>query len=423
MDLVLPADVPPSPLPEQYIGRQLFPSPYFPQVIEDIHALDDAILSKLKSLSQTSPTSVQNIAFALIHHTRLTPKVLDTLRKKYLPSFSHILWRDVFPYFSNTLDLTLYDDYRSIRPYTLHRSRVPLAVFESICHEMDTTRRILGNRRDLENEAAIQLYYNPIPTTLLSLFHGRLTNLPEHLLKGQISNSGRCEYTITFYGKLMLLFIEYKRSLEGEPASHSDIVAQCIAEADGADTYNQAREYDGIPINAILTDGRDFEFYRVDFVSWTALRGVGTAQEGIPWQDPYRITLPHSERAPNYLAILKTIVEVVLDTFIQSYISGIQAQLSYSSRRARTQQTPLGVGYRRRMSTGLWESVYTSAIKALGTLRQAHSLRVVNVDEAEQMAARGIEILRESAMSIPDRETDWSLLDNWSERKGALLRV
>ena len=205
MDQIPPTDAAPPPFPEPYMGRQLLPSPYFPDIIEDSGTLDDVIAEKLRALGQTSSISVQKIAFALIHHTRVTPKVLDKLRKKYLPSFSNILWRDVFPYFSSTLDLSLYDDYRSIRPYTLNRSRAPLTVFETICQEMDTTRRILGNRRDLENEAAIQLYYHPIPTTLLALFHGRLTNLPEHLLKGQISNSGRCEYTITFYGKLMLL--------------------------------------------------------------------------------------------------------------------------------------------------------------------------------------------------------------------------
>jgi hypothetical protein len=221
----------------------------------------------------------------------------------------------------------------------------------------------------------------------------------------------------------MLLFIVCKRSLEREHASHSDIVAEVIAEADGADAYNQASEYDGIPINAILTDGRDFGFYRIDFASWTALRGVGTAEKGIPWQGSYRITLPHTERDTNYLIILKVIVEVVFDTFLDSYISGIRAQLRCLSRRARTQQTLVGIGYRRRMSTGVWESVYSVAVKALETLRQAHGMRVVSVDEAERMAERGIVMLRESAMSIPDHETDWSLLDDWDELKATLLRV
>jgi hypothetical protein len=406
-----------------HTGRALLKSAQFPDMLEDDDTLDAVIEKAMKALGQPSSTSVEKVAFALIHYTRMTPRVLEKLRKKYLPSFSNILWRDVFPYFSNTFDLSLFDDYRSIRPYALRRSRIPLPVFENLCRDMDISRRVLGNRKDLQNEAAIQLYYNPIPTTLLSLFHGRLINLPEHLLKGQISNSGRCEYTITFYGKLMLLFIEYKRSFEGDPTSHSDIVAQCIAEADGADSYNQAREYDGIPIHAILTDGRDFEFYQIDFTSWTALRGMGTVEEGIPWHDPYRITLPHTERASDYLAIFKVIVEVIFDTFVQSYISGVRAQLNYSLRRARTHQTPIGVGYRRRMSTNRWDDVHQGATNALEALRQAHNMRVVDVDLAEQTAERGIEILRQSVMNIPDHDTDWSLLDNWDERKGTILRV
>ena len=48
------------------------------------------------------------------------------------------------------------------------------------------SRKTLGKREDLPTEAAVQLNYNPIPSTLLGLFDGRLTNLPEHRLVGQL---------------------------------------------------------------------------------------------------------------------------------------------------------------------------------------------------------------------------------------------
>jgi hypothetical protein len=74
----------------------------------------------------------------------------------------------------------------------------------------------------------------------------------------------------------------------------------------GADTFNSARGFNGIPIKAILTDGDSWEFYTLNFNHWTVERGVGTAAEGFAWNRDYRITIPASERAPDYIFRLKT---------------------------------------------------------------------------------------------------------------------
>jgi hypothetical protein len=139
----------------------------------------------------------------------------------------------------------------------------------------------MGNMLELENEAAKQLDMHPIPATILNLFCGRLINLPEHMLKGRLSSSGKCEYTITLHGMLMLLFIEFKSSLAGSHESHSNIVVRIVAEADGVDAYNQIREFDRLGIHVILTDGSIFEFYAVDFHEWKILRSVATVGKGI----------------------------------------------------------------------------------------------------------------------------------------------
>jgi hypothetical protein len=86
----------------------------------------------------------------------------DVILEKYLPSFSTIKWEDISPYFIRSLDMTLYNDHRSIRPYVLKRSRVPLNVFRALCEQLDQSRITLGERRDLENEAAVQLYIHPV---------------------------------------------------------------------------------------------------------------------------------------------------------------------------------------------------------------------------------------------------------------------
>jgi hypothetical protein len=116
----MPAESDPAPTPEEPIGRLLIPNAQFPQYIDNDEALQVFITSKLASLRASYSTTAQRIAFALMYHTRLTPGVLSHLRKKYLPSFSAMTWRDIFPYFYESLDLRVYDDYRSIKPYKLN---------------------------------------------------------------------------------------------------------------------------------------------------------------------------------------------------------------------------------------------------------------------------------------------------------------
>jgi hypothetical protein len=178
----------------------------------------------------------------------------------------------------------------------------------------------------LENEAAKQMYMSPILSTLLSLFSGRLINLPEHTLQGLITTSGRCEFSVTLQGMVMLLFIEFKESLAGSHEKHSNLIAQIIAEADIADIFNQIKECDGTEAHAILTDGQAFEFFVINFYHWKIMRGVRSLVEAIPWHNGHQISLPPSKRSSDYLPTLKQIIEVILDTFIAAYINGISAQ-------------------------------------------------------------------------------------------------
>ena len=330
----------------------------------------------------------------------------------------------MFPDFANGLDTRMYDDHRAIKAYPLKRSRLPIRIVEDVLKGLDMSRKTLGDRINLENEAAVQLYIHPIPNIILSLFHGRLTNLPEHLLKGGLAARGKCEFTITFNGRMMLLFIELKHTLMTTHAGHSDVIAQVMAEADGADCFNKCHEFDGIPIHCILTDGISFEFYFLTFHNWVVLRGVGKAENGISWVNPYgRISLPASERSPDYVGQLKIILEIVFDTFLQSYEDAIYAQRKYSERRARMHNTENGTGFRRRPSTNFWDYAYDRAIKAHCVLRHAHTMRVAQPEEADVIAEHGLLLLKESAMVMPHPELDWSLLDSWSERKLAIQRI
>lgn len=426
MESVVSANARPLPTPLPYEGRQQILVPGFPKQIDSEAELEAFILKKLNEMHTQSPKSAEQLAFRIIHHTRLTPKILQFLRRKYLPNFSSLTWReDIFPAFSASLNTTIYSDHRSIQPYMLKRSRIPISTFREILKELDVSRRNLGERSNLENEAAVQLYIHPIPNAVLSLFRGRLTNMPEHLLKGQIANSGRCEFTIGFNGRLMLLFIELKQELTNNHAQHSDIIAQVIGEADGADTSNCANEFDGFPIHAVLTDGIHYEFYLVSFHSWSIYRGTGEVDVGIrPWQtNKSRISLPPDEQSPEYRPQLKIIIELLFDTFLQAYLNGIVAQLHYSARRARFQNTEVGSGYSRRHSTGEWDRAYLIAFRAAETLRAAHTMRLESTVEADKLADLGVQQLFESAACIPHPELDWSFLDDWDAIREELMRI
>lgn len=215
----------------------------------------------------------------------------------------------------------------------------------------------------------------------------------------------------------MLVFIEVKDTLKGGSAKHSDLVAQVLAEADGADLFNKVNECDGIGIHAILTDGQRFEFYSVNFYDCRVMRGVGSPVEAVPWIDGHQLCLPSSERAPNFRSALRCIVEVIFDTIIMAYINGVSARKSSSQRRARMEDSEMGEMYVPRRSTSFWDEAYTQATNALAQLRLAHGHRLINKVEADAMAFYGLDLLTESVMSIPLPDTDWSLLDGWVGRR------
>ena len=72
-----------SPQAQSYPGRNLIPSQDFPQAINSVEELDEVILTRLRQLGQSSERDSAAIAFAMIHHARLTPAVFKELRSKY----------------------------------------------------------------------------------------------------------------------------------------------------------------------------------------------------------------------------------------------------------------------------------------------------------------------------------------------------
>lgn len=409
-----------------YIGRALHNHSSFPPQIDTVDELDAFISTRLRELqtAQIQGYSEDKLAFLVIHYCKLTPAVMAHLRRKFLPSFSKITWIEVYPFFFSSLDTSMYSDHRSIQTYQLYRSRIPIEIFEEIAQQLDRSRRNLGERRTLANEAAVQLYMNPIPETILSLFRGRLNNMPEHMYHGTIAGSGRCEFSITFHGRLTLLFIEVKHKLSYNPQEHSKMVAQVMAEAGGANLFNKEYQFDDIPIRVILTDGMSFEFYFFDFKKWSVQRGIGSSQAGIPRNDYGRILLPAAEDDHQYVMKLKVIVEVILDEFIDSYIVGLEAQLEHSAAELWTQVIrPLGSDVIRRESKDYWERALARAKFAGRQLREAHHMRTEDPVAADEHARQGLTYLKESALLIPHSELDWSLLDYWEEKKLAVMMV
>ena len=66
--------------------RRLQPNTHFPQTITTEEELDEAVLSRLQELGATGGEEAAKVAFAIIHHSRLTPKVYQELRRNHFPS-------------------------------------------------------------------------------------------------------------------------------------------------------------------------------------------------------------------------------------------------------------------------------------------------------------------------------------------------
>jgi len=293
--------------------------------------------------------------------------------------------------------------------------------------DLDISKNNLGRLASLENEAGVQIFIHPITKHIVSLFQNRLTIFPEHLTYGRTDTNGIREFTISFCDRLLLVFIELQ-NLTGIHSKRSDIVAQVIAETDRANTLNQSKAFEGIPIHAILTDGVNFEFYYVNYQMGTVLRGLGYETEGIACLDEnYRISLPAYERSPLYLGQLKIVSEIVLDTVLQCYIHSIEEMQRYSKIRASYLETAIALGYDvyiRENWTKEWDETYGKALMAQSLLREAHCIRTVDPVKADEESEKGLDQLRGSAMSIqPHPELEWSFFDNWEDRKLDLMRV
>src|SRR5436189_15856 len=104
MEFIIAAEAAPLPVPEPYVGRHIFPHPDYPPAIETIEQLKVIVRTRLQELQAESPETADKIAFQIIHHSRITSSVFEALRRKFLPNFSTITWRDVFPYFAAGLN-------------------------------------------------------------------------------------------------------------------------------------------------------------------------------------------------------------------------------------------------------------------------------------------------------------------------------
>jgi hypothetical protein len=63
----------------QYSGRTIHESPFFPQSVTTADELDEAILAQLET---QDPLAASKVAFQLIHHARITLAIFQELRSK-----------------------------------------------------------------------------------------------------------------------------------------------------------------------------------------------------------------------------------------------------------------------------------------------------------------------------------------------------
>ena len=60
---------------------------------------------------------------------------------------------------------------------------------------------------------------------------------------------------------------------------------------------------------------------------WNLPRGIGHVEQEIPFNREIRIPTPPLDRASDYLAKLKVVIEIVFDIPLASYITGTESQL------------------------------------------------------------------------------------------------
>jgi hypothetical protein len=343
---------------------------------------DSDILEAFANLRKDGDLSDEEAFLKFIATYDVPLSTLNRISTIKLPAlFSKVKYTDVAPY--TWLDPDA--DGRDIRKLDTFRSRLPLDIFRKIhSDDVDLATLQYGRMESHNNEEARSRFIASFFTRIVSLFGSAVINKPEALLDSEFTKSGRIEHHFYVLSSVSIVFIEVKKTyISGD--GRLDIIAQVLAECAACDYANSKRRH-WVPILAILCDGEKFEFLVYDSgIKSVYSSGMVTG------------VVDMKGKSQRFLATLKETTEYIFDYFLMAYINGLR---SFGHR---SQLAAAGSKSKRRESTAKWMDALAKAEHAHMLCREAAVLAQGRMyKEAEETAARGIDMLKESILQVPE---------------------
>jgi hypothetical protein len=318
---------------------------------------------------------------------------LSTLNRistiKLPASFSNVKYTDIAPY--TWLDPDAKG--RDIRQLDTFRSRIPLDIARKILSDVNDAMLQYGRMASHDNEEARSRFIASFFPQIVCLFGSAVVNKPEGILDAEFTKRGRIEHHFYALNSVSIVFIEVKKTyVFGK--GRLDMIAQVLAECAACD-YTNLKTRHWVPILAILCDGEKFDFLVYD----SGIKSVYASEMVTGVVD--------MKSDPDlFLSSLKKTTEYIFDYFLMAYINGLRS-FGHKSELAAAQSKS-----KKRKSTEKGMDALAKAEYAHMLCREAAELaKGGKFEEAEETAARGIIVLKDSVLQVPDvnleRITEW----------------
>ncbi|KAF8238350.1 hypothetical protein L208DRAFT_1421318 [Tricholoma matsutake] len=318
-------------------------------------------------------------------------------------SFSNVRYKNIAHFF---LDAPLFD---------IDRARIPPELFKEIVEQIQSNMQEYGPPSEHKNEEARSRYLAP------AIWHFKLLmkNTPESIIPGHMMTKGQIEHHYKLFGGITIIFVEVKVKI-GDAQERWNVIAQVIAESNvilACDYSNAHLGFDSFPIHGILTDGTSFEFFQFDGSTKppTFAQGVRKAKMNQGICSFNTLTIPRLEGidASKFILNLRPATEFIFWVILQAYISGIDAYLQRSTRKAKAEKKPCE-------STPGWINCLRLAKEVLQLTVDANSKAASgDFPSANAAANTAFHHLEDSINTVPKshQRQEWNIMPAWDNEQ------
>ncbi|KIJ55143.1 hypothetical protein M422DRAFT_41211 [Sphaerobolus stellatus SS14] len=378
----------------------------FKKPYQEPAALTETLEEILRRASENSVGDGSQLAAALkvLYTLKLSQDDRELVHNHINASFSRVTFKAVAPFYSGLNSGALIEDHAGFSPCQLQPFRLSRSLVTQIVHDIDVKFVEYGRPAAHLNETARNHCLGAIFSRIVSVFDGIFSNKSEQLIRTDISaKRGQIEHLWVACESICVNFVEVKLN---DPQDALVVDAQIILEADACAYWNSERRH-CIPIIGINARGSTFKVlvyhpHTRKFFLTEDIPGLSKAKDD-----------------KVLLSSIKKVSEIFFSAMLSAYINAFEAFLMESEEKAKVEGT-------RRVSTPQWEHALKLAKQAL-VLGHKASMKIkdtnvevnLRIQEAEQMAEKALDLVRESVSKAPSRNDGTPLpqcLDqNWDK--------